>query len=124
MGRYNHNRVYLIFFQDLRGEVMAFEISDDTPKDKREILAKKKERVIRRQQEREEELRRKKFDFEEQKRIQEREKMIKEEALNDLKKLENERRDAILKNHKAGKTSTNTSKKLKESSRVINYNKL
>ena len=102
----------------VRGEVMAFEISDDTPKDKREILARKKERVIKRQQEREEELRRKKFDFEEQKRIQEREKIIKEEALNDLKKLEQERRDAILKNHKAAKTTTNTIKKLKESTRV------
>ena len=98
---------------------MAFEIAETTPKKQRDILAKKRDRVIKRQQEREEELRRKKFDFEEQKRIQEREKSIKEEALNDIKKVENERRDAILKNHKASKSTPTKTRKLNDNAKVF-----
>ena len=93
---------------------MAFEIAESTPKTQRDILARKRDRVIKKQQEREEELRRKKFDHEEQKRIQEREKMLKEETLSDLRKLENERRDVILRNHRASKATPTKPKKQSE----------
>ena len=97
---------------------MAFEIAETTPKDKREILARKRERVIKRQQEREEELRRKKFDFEEQKRLLERKKSIKDENINEIKKLENERKDAILRNYKASKEKDTPTKQKKNDSKV------
>ena len=100
---------------------MAFEISDTTPKKQRDILAKKRDRVIKRQQEREEELRRKKFEFEEQKRISEREKSVKEETINDIKKIENERREAILKNHKATKSTPTKTKKANDAGKVKTY---
>merc|ERR1712142_270910 len=97
-----------------KSTAMAFEIVESTPKTQRDILARKRDRVIKKQQEREEELRRKKFDHEEQKRIQEREKMLKEETLSDLKKLENERRDVILRNHRASKATPTKPKKQSE----------
>lgn len=84
---------------------MAFEISDSSPQKQRDILAKR-DKVIRSAQEREEELRRRKFDHEEQKRLQEREKLQREETENDLKRLEAERREAILKNHKVAKSTS------------------
>ena len=52
------------------GVAMAFEITESTPKKQRDILAKR-DKVIKSAQEREEELRRRKFDHEEQKRLQE-----------------------------------------------------
>jgi len=97
-----------------KSTAMAFEIAESTPKTQRDILARKRDRVIKKQQEREEELRRKKFDHEEQKRIQEREKMLKEETLSDLRKLENERRDVILRNHRASKATPTKPKKQSE----------
>ena len=85
---------------------MAFEISDSSPQKQRDILAKR-DKVIRNAQEREKELRRRKFDHEEQKRsLQEREKLQREETENDLKRLEAERREAILKNHKVAKSTS------------------
>lgn len=68
------------------------------------VMARKRDRMLKRQLEREEELRRKKLDFEELKRNQEKEKLMNEEYLNNLKKMDQERREAILKNHKQSKS--------------------
>jgi len=77
------------------------------------VMARKRDRMLKRQLEREEELRRKKLDFEELKRNQEKEKLMNEEYLNNLKKMDQERREAILKNHKQSKSPAPTRKPTK-----------
>merc|ERR1712131_440992 len=77
------------------------------------VMARKRDRMLKRQLEREEELRRKKLDFEELKRNQEKEKLMNEEYLNNLKKMDQERRETILKNHKQSKSLAPTRKPTK-----------
>jgi len=76
---------------------LAFEIGENAAND---ALAKNKDRWLRRQLEREEELRRRKLEYEDLKRNQEKEKTITEEYTSELKKIDQVRRQKILENHR------------------------
>jgi len=76
---------------------VAFEIGD---KAKSDAMAKNKDRWLRRQLEREEELRRRKLEYEDLKRNQEKEKTMTEEYTTELKKNDQVRRQKILENHR------------------------
>ncbi|CAG5088219.1 Oidioi.mRNA.OKI2018_I69.PAR.g11780.t3.cds [Oikopleura dioica] len=81
----------------------AFEIPLSPTKDKKTLSSKQRDTFAMKQLEREQEIRKKRFQREEQKRLEVRRRAAEDELKNESKQHESERRKIILENHKAKK---------------------